>query len=157
MVVTDRFHFITNPGPERPLSSNIISHEITWGRTSLPTLANTHYVRAWKRFPHYWLLVVCDRNPSITGKFPSGRATNAEFWCFLVVCWTRCWTTGRFASDLGRNDTHVTSLWWIKKHKVCSRKQCLNHTFWWDCKVSELSIMNGTMHISLSPGNAHIQ
>ena len=35
-----------------------------------------------KRFPHHWP-ARCEGNPPVPGAFPSQRASDAEFWCFL--------------------------------------------------------------------------
>ena len=48
------------------------------------------------------------------GGFLSQRAIDAELWCLLLLLvWTSCWTSSRWASDLRCHDHHDISNHWL--------------------------------------------
>ena len=58
----------------------------------------------WKHFPRYWPFV-----RGITGYrwIPRSKASDAELWCFLLVCaWTNGWVSNRDADHLRRHRAH---------------------------------------------------
>ena len=73
---------------------------------------------------HYLQNTYFEGNPTVTGGFPSQRASGAELWCFA---WTNGWANTRDAGDLKRHCTNydVTNDWgkwamfeWMKSRDI---------------------------------------
>ena len=74
--------------------------------TIISTLSVHDDDMTWRRFPHYFLW----------GEFTGDKwipVTKGRYYgdcAGLMLAWSSCWTNNQMASDLKRNDAHVTSL-----------------------------------------------
>ena len=72
-----------------------------------------HYVgihfRTWWRHQmekRSALLALCERNPPVTGRFPSQRPVTRSFEFLMICAWTNGWASNRNADDLSRHRAH---------------------------------------------------
>ena len=65
---------------------------ITWWRHQMETFSA--------------ILALCAGNSSVTGEFPSPKASDMELKCILICAWIKSWVNNRDADDLRRYHAH---------------------------------------------------
>ena len=72
------------------------------------------------------LLALCERNPLVTGGFPSQRQVTQSLVYSLICAWTNGWANNRDADDLRRHRDHydVTEM-----HSIRTATSCVRHLF----------------------------
>ena len=99
------------------------------------------------------LLTVREGNPAVNGGFPSQRASNIGFECFLCYCSVECWTKSQFTRDMKRHDApavpgyYLNSSWridvgeiWINTPMFIS-KLC----FWNSVRADSITFVQASM------------